>query len=403
MLNLFARSTTLTESRRLPGLDTLRATAITWVLLFHAEIFDLIPEGHRLIEAGWMGVDLFFALSGYLIGGQLFRPMARGEQVSYHTFFLRRALRTLPAYLAVVSIYFLFPGIREGVDIQPLWQFLAFTENMFVTVETPKAFSHVWSLCVEEQFYVLLPLAVLGLSKRPTASKVGIAALSILVFGMAIRAWAWLSGVSSTPFDIAAEPNGDNYIHLIYYPTWSRLDGLLAGVMVAAAQTFRSAQWRRFERHANGAVVLGLLGVAASMATFRYQVAGLWAAIFGYPLIAASMAALVAGASVPTSALGRLKIPGVGALAAGSYSLYLSHKLVYKAVKMGWIPTFYAGPHAKLATALVVAAIVGVALHRSVERPFLTLRNRWTGSRRQHGLPDKTVEADGERAFQHSA
>jgi Acyltransferase family len=102
-----------TTPTRLPGLDLLRAVAISWVMAYHASSFGLISRDHWIAKFGWMGVDLFFVLSGFLIAGQLLRPWARGHQPNYSRFFARRLLRTLPAYLAVVALCFLFPVLRE--------------------------------------------------------------------------------------------------------------------------------------------------------------------------------------------------------------------------------------------------------------------------------------------------
>jgi peptidoglycan/LPS O-acetylase OafA/YrhL len=139
-------------SARLPGLDLLRAVAISWVMAYHASSFGLISRDHWIAKFGWMGVDLFFVLSGFLIAGQLLRPWACGLQPNYSRFFARRLLRTLPAYLAVVALCFVVPIVRERPVIQPLWQFLTFTQNFGYVPDPPKAFSHAWSLCVEEQF-----------------------------------------------------------------------------------------------------------------------------------------------------------------------------------------------------------------------------------------------------------
>ena len=108
---------------RSPGLELLRAIAVAWVMLTHAGMFGLIGD-NWFAGYGWMGVDLFFALSGYLIGGQLLRPWARGESPNYRRFFARRLLRTLPAYLVVVALYFMFPLLQDRDQIQPLWRFL---------------------------------------------------------------------------------------------------------------------------------------------------------------------------------------------------------------------------------------------------------------------------------------
>jgi peptidoglycan/LPS O-acetylase OafA/YrhL len=104
-----------------------------------------------------MGVDLFFVLSGYLIGSQLLKPFRSGEHPRLWDFYRRRLYRILPAYLAVLALYFLVPVWREQDGISPLWQFLTFTENFFVDYAKNEAFSHVWSLCVEEHFYCCCP------------------------------------------------------------------------------------------------------------------------------------------------------------------------------------------------------------------------------------------------------
>jgi peptidoglycan/LPS O-acetylase OafA/YrhL len=90
---------------RQPGLDLLRALAIVVVVIYHAGImgFPLSGDVHRF---GWIGVDLFFVLSGYLIGGQLLAPLARGQRMNLGTFFARRAFRIMPAYFVMLGIYF---------------------------------------------------------------------------------------------------------------------------------------------------------------------------------------------------------------------------------------------------------------------------------------------------------
>ena len=165
---------------RAPGLDLLRAAAIVWVMYYHAQIMDLVPDSDQVARFGWMGVDLFFALSGYLIGSQLFRPLAQGRTIDAGRFYARRALRTLPAYIAVVAVYFTVPAFRERPTIQPLWQFLTFTENLFIDFYGGKAFSHVWSLCVEEQFYLVVPVAAWWLARRGIAKTIQVQMLTRL-------------------------------------------------------------------------------------------------------------------------------------------------------------------------------------------------------------------------------
>jgi hypothetical protein len=147
-----------TNRERQPGLDLLRALAIIVVVVYHAGIMGF-PLPGRVHRFGWVGVDLFFVLSGYLIGGQLFAPLARGQGVNLRRFFARRALRIMPAYFVILTIYFLLPSWREYPEISPLWKFLISVQNIGLHGGT--AFSHAWSLAVEDQFYLLLPLILL--------------------------------------------------------------------------------------------------------------------------------------------------------------------------------------------------------------------------------------------------
>jgi peptidoglycan/LPS O-acetylase OafA/YrhL len=367
---------------RLPGLDLIRAVAIAWVMLYHSSLFGLSSQSHWLVKFGWMGVDLFFVLSGFLIAGQLLRPWARGLRPSYSRFFGRRLLRTLPAYLVVVALYFLIPAVRERQDIQPLWQFLTFTEGWWIDMSTPKAFSHVWSLCVEEQFYLVFPAVVALVALRPTPAKIIGVLVSVVLLGMALRGYLWLHGVAATPFEIAAQPRGGAYMRLIYYPTWTRLDGLLMGIAAATIRAFRPATWTTLTARPNLLLGGGGLGVVASTFLFHDQIAGFWPTVFGFPLLSFSIVLMVIAGTDGRCLIGRYRVPGAGALAAGAYSLYLSHKAIFHAVEV-------AAPHlpapvqgAALALALIGALAVGAALYWLVERPFLKLRDRLEGPSR---------------------
>jgi peptidoglycan/LPS O-acetylase OafA/YrhL len=371
---------------RKPGLDLVRAVAIGWVMLYHASIMGLIAAPDRwFMSFGWMGVDLFFVLSGYLIAGQLLRPLARGQRPDYRKFFSRRLLRTLPAYTVLLAIYFLAPAIRERAAIQPLWQFLSFTENLLVDVGRGTAFSQVWSLCVEEQFYLLFPIAVVLLAARPTARKTIAAIVSVLAIGILLRGYLWLAHVSPEASNPARTPDALTYMKLIYYPTWSRLDGLLAGISIAAIEIFRPSWWRKMTRKPNLLLALGTMGIGAAILWFGGQISALYPTMFAFPLLALSIAVLVAGASDSRSLVGRHSVPGAKALATGAYSLYLSHKIAFHlAAPSGggswdWL---------HLGFAFGLALAFGTALYWCVERPFLKLRDQLDGRTRTPIMSD---------------
>lgn len=362
---------------RSPGLDLIRAIAIGWVTIYHAATFDLVPNADRwIVGFGWMGVDLFFVLSGFLIAGQLLKPWVDGRPPQYKRFFVRRLLRTLPAYTVVLALYFVVPGARERDAIQPFWQFATFTENLLIDVTTPKSFSHVWSLCVEEQFYLVFPALIALLATKPSMRKTLWLFGGVLIGGMVIRGTLWLSRVAETPFDPGADADWRAYMTSIYYPTWSRLDGLLAGVAAAAIRRFRPAWWRRLTAHGDRLFACGVVGIGLSIALFQDQIAGFVPTVIGFPLLASSIALSVAAASERSSFIGRHAIPGAATLAAGAYSIYLVQKIAFHLVVADIVPTFGASGVARLAIALIIAASLGALLYRLVERPFLVLRDR---------------------------
>ncbi|MDR3436497.1 acyltransferase [Telmatospirillum sp.] len=372
----------LARSPRLPGLDLIRAVAIIWVMVYHAMNFGLIPDpDHWYVSFGWIGVDLFFGLSGFLIAGQLLKPWSLGLKPDYKKFFQRRLLRTLPAYVVIIAVYFLLPAFRERPRIQPFWQFATFTENLFFDV-SPRSFSHVWSLCVEEQFYVVFPILAALLAWRPNPRRVALAFVAVVVGGMLIRGGLWLVKVGSSPFANMDGVNGQAYMDFIYYPTWSRLDGLLAGVLAATIKVFRPAAWGRIVSRPNLILCLGLIGLSFSMVLFGSQVTTFVPAVFGYPLLASSIAAIVIAGSECRGIIGSRSIPGARILATGAYSLYLTQKLAYHVVDAGYIPGLGNEGWMRFFVAIGVALFMGALLHGLIERPFLRLRDRWDGPSR---------------------
>lgn len=354
---------------RLPGLDLLRAIAIVWVMLFHSFLVGgLGTDLAWLSRYGWMGVDIFFVLSGFLIGRQVLAPLAHGGDFSFGDFYARRAYRILPAFLVVLAIYAAFPALREAPGMAPWWQFATFTVNLLIDYGTQQAFSHAWSLCVEEHFYLLFPVLAWGLTRRPSAAKFWSVCMLLVVAGIALRGSVWLH-------DTTMDPARNWFVEDIYYPTWSRLDGLLAGVVLATIAAFRPATWARMTARGNGFLLLGLAVVAFAFWLFRERT-GLLGNTVGWPVLSAAIACLVVAGASPTSWIGRYSLPGAAWVAALSYSLYLSHKLVFVAVERG-LGEWLAG-RGLLAFAVyaVATALGGAALHYAVERPFLRLRDR---------------------------
>ena len=365
------------------GLDLVRAAAIASVMIYHANTMMLVPgQAPLIISFGWMGVDLFFVLSGFLIASQLLKPFESGARPDYGRFFARRALRTLPAFAVVVIVYFVFPRLRETPLIQPFWQFATFTENLLFKPTGPKAFDQVWSLCVEEQFYLLFPL-VLGLAASKLSARKTVAILLGLIgAGIFLRGFLWLAFVADKSFDVHSGSDWQPYVSLIYYPTWGRLDGLLAGIALALLKIFRPSDWKRFVAQPNLLLAAGLAGVGIAIMLFGGPVSPLVGTSIGFPLLSASVALIVAAASTGRGVVGKYRVPGGQAPATAAYSLYLTHKLAYHAVEAWISPALGTTGNARLALAILVALLVGALLYWSVERPFLILRDHWDGKSR---------------------
>ena len=311
--------------RRLSGLDLLRAIAIVWVMLFHSFLVGGLGEGFdRLSRFGWADVDMFFVLSGFLIGTQVLRPLQRGERLSVGGFYLRRAWRILPAFAVVLTVYAAFPALREAPGLQPWWQFASFTMNLLIDYSRNQAFSHAWSLCVEEHFYLVFPVLAVWLSRRPSASRIMGLCVGILLAGLALRCAVWLH-------DAALDPPRNWFIEDIYYPSWMRLDGLLAGVMLAIVRVWRPQTWSRWQARPNAFLFAGLAISALALWLFRDRT-GLLANTIGWPVLSLGFGLLVVAASATRGLLGRWRVPGAGWIASVSYSLYLSHKIAFHLV-----------------------------------------------------------------------
>jgi peptidoglycan/LPS O-acetylase OafA/YrhL len=359
-------------AHRRPGLDLLRALAIVFVVVYHAGLFGFALP-FRVQRFGWIGVDLFFVLSGYLIGGQLLSRLARGNRqmsgADISLFYWRRALRILPAYVAIVAVYFFLPAaLREYERMPPVWKFLTFTQNIGLRGGT--AFSHAWSLCIEGQFYLLLPFVILALVRSGRMSVSILAPVAILAWCIVIR--GVLAHVNlGTP-----QASFGWWQQWIYYPTYSRLDALTIGVSLAAIECFRPHWWSNLTKTARW---LWLPGITAIVVALILAEDGLdmVSSSLGFFLVALGCGAFLVCAVSPQLPLSRVAIPGAAFLATVAYSIYLSHKLA-----IHWIEDVCAAHSINsgsvVAYLLVIVAILflGSALFFVVERPFLRIRER---------------------------
>jgi peptidoglycan/LPS O-acetylase OafA/YrhL len=366
---------------RVHGLDTLRALAVSLVVLHHYVLFVGPDDTFGWIgRIGWVGVDLFFALSGYLIGNQIFAAMRSPEGFSLSHFYGRRMLRTLPNYYAVLALYFLLPAFRGKLSLPPLWEFLTFTQN--INLQPGTAFSHAWSLCIEEQFYLLLPACALAIGalagpRRPLRLAWAAIAAALGV-GMLVRGVVWQELVEAS-----ARPL-NHYYKYIYYSTFCRFDELVAGVALALLKNYHGGVWRRLAAHGNLALVAGLAVSALAFALFLDDHYGFAMTLFGYPLLALGFSLLILAALSEGSLLRTTRIPGAASVALWSYAIYLVHKQVCILLADPLAARGF-GPEsaAAIAVSLALSVLSGWVLYKLVETPFMALRDRWLPSNRR--------------------
>jgi peptidoglycan/LPS O-acetylase OafA/YrhL len=358
---------------RLAGLDGLRALAIVAVLAFHLD-----PSW---LPGGFLGVDVFFVVSGFLITTLLVRERTANGRIDLPGFWARRARRLLPALLVCVPASVLLARLSEGdllvgIERQVAGAF-TFTSNWleigagsdYFAATSPQLLMNLWSLAVEEQFYLLWPLAVLGLlalTRRPEARAA--AALG-------------LAGASAALMALRVDPEHPTRV---YYGTDTHVTGLMLGAALAFAYAAphrawtTSAWWAEHRRQVAAAALVTLLGLMAlvgedSVLTFRGGI------------LLASVATTVLVLVVverPGRLRAVLELPPARWVGARSFGIYLWHWPVFLVIGQD-LPVAPGGP-AYLLTRLwcvVVTFVVADLSYRFVETPVR--RHGFAGSARR--------------------
>lgn len=234
-----------TSPQRYQGLDLLRAVAILLVLLLHAkDAARSVPESiSRAFDFGWAGVDLFFVLSGFLVGGQVFGEQVKSVAKSMTIFWAKRWFRTFPLYFLVLAVYAIIKPLFGHPFQGWNWGYLFFMQN-YTGI---RDFDHSWSLCIEEQFYLVFPILAFGFGalKRSTFFWATPAILSLL-----FRYQAWDAGL----FDGASKQTIALNAHFL---THTHLDGLALGMFLAKTK-YIWQDWGREAKRICGIVGMGL-------------------------------------------------------------------------------------------------------------------------------------------------
>ena len=350
------------ETRSLPhvaALDGVRAIAVTAVLLFHA--------GVPGVPGGFLGVDLFFVLSGFLITSLLLRELSGTGHIDLGRFWVRRARRLLPAAFLVIAVSLVvaaifLPGEAARTRADALasfvyvnnWEQILADHSYFVAFQRPSLLQHLWSLAVEEQFYLLWPL-VLGLLLGRLGRRWTIA---LTLAGALLSALAM--ALLFTPGEDASRA---------WFGTDTHASGLLVGALLAFAWPlgrFHSAPRNSAATLLDVAAVAGLAAVVAAMLTWNEADPVVYRG--GLLAFAIAAAVLLAAVSHPACRAGAvLGVAPMVWIGARSYGIYLWHWPVMALTRPGvdvalsrWILV-----PLQIAAAVALAA----ASYRWVEQP----------------------------------
>jgi peptidoglycan/LPS O-acetylase OafA/YrhL len=364
-----------TAQNKFYGLDHLRALAITVVFFYHCQmpLFghpDWLPD---LVKFGWTGVDLFFVLSGFLIASQLFEQIKNDHKIDLKTFFLKRFFRIIPAYWTVLLVYFLCPFFREREALMSAWKFLFFIQNFGLNIVEFGTFSHAWSLCVEEHFYLLLPIILFLLLRFKVFKKAYWLLIALFLFGIFIRHYGWENFYLPNMEADDAYPMWYKYL---YYPSYNRLDGLLVGVSIAAIYQFLPRIWLKITNFGNEWTAWGFMLLVGAYFLCEDQTS-YFATVFGFPTVAIGFGFLVLSALSPTSFLFKWQSKITTFIATLSYSIYLIHKGVIHLTQNLISPLgVHKNSNLMLIICLISCLFFAFLLHLIVEKPFIKFRKK---------------------------
>jgi len=341
--------------KHLPALDGLRMIAVLLVILYHAGL-ERIPSD--------LGVCVFFVLSGFLITWLLMKEREQTGSIALGPFYLRRAFRLLPAYYAYLAVafalHFRHPGARTDIIAPALLYYANYFNATHGHPQTP--ISHTWSLAVEEQFYLLWPLAFLLLSRLSHRAMAAFLAASIAL----VTAWRTYVFLKLSGGDTA----------WVYNAFDCRFDNLAVGCLMAVLS--KETWFLRFARSTARHAALPLLPVGLLVAThYRefplYQYTG--GVTIDALLIALTILQLIQLSESPAWRWLDHRVPRY--LGSISYPIYLWHGFAMSPMKrLGDAPM----PVKVLAYSLVAVAL-GMVSYHGIEKPFLRLRARLTAKK----------------------
>ncbi len=374
--------------RHLFWIDVLRGIAILMVLFHHLGppvTPDYTPDKKSLVHVlhlvGWAGVDLFFVISGALIGGLIFRQIRSHQEFSLGRFYARRILRIFPSYFFLLLLIYIAPSSAGKPDslFAPSLVFLQNYNNYL-----PHVFwSHTWSLCVEEHFYLGFPLLAFVLFKTGRFTLLPYFALAILPISLLLRVYH--------QYHFSPE-----YISPLFF-THTRLDEIAMGVLIAYAYSFRPELVERIIARPRRLLLVSFLFLTPLGSLELKQSPFLQT--FGISMNAVGFGGIVLLAlSVrKPGRLGLVLLWPLAKIGGFVYTIYLVHPMLFQLdffrvfahplyeMLTGFFGAIVSTDHARVLSYFIITIALGILFAFTVERPMLRLRNRFWPERRPRG------------------
>ena len=357
---------------RLIELDVLRTAAVLLVLIRHIQI--LYPGDHTLVgrileafqRAGWIGVDLFFVLSGFLVSGLLFKEFQRFGEIKIISFLIRRALKIYPAFYFFLFVTVTLRSLKHPLELNRFFSELFFVQNYF-----PAIWNHTWSLAVEEHFYLALSGLFFLILKIKTKKQDPFRGLPPLFFLLAALLLSFRLMRSTQPFS-----------HMTHtFPTHLRLDSLFFGTFLSYLFHFRKNVLDQINKKLGR--WLGWIGAACFVPAFYFTIEETpWLHTYGFSVIYFGAGCILLHAilnGLNTNTASRL----LGYVGSDSYSIYIWHIRILNVLMVPLMRKNLPGLawQAGALIYIVLCFCIGILIAKMIEIPALKLRDRLIPSR----------------------